>query len=448
METARQVPAEPTSSPGLAALGAPARPRMGWGKRAVAIAFALAVVALVVLSLRPRPPPPIGVQTTAARRSPITRKVIGAGKLQAATQVKLSSNVSGDLLELPVKEGDRVVKGQLIGRIDARRYVAQVRQQEANRATAAADHATAMVNVTRLQAELERVKRLAAGGNASAAELDKGVQELRAEQSRAVAARERVAQADAQLAEARQLLSYTTLLSPIDGVVTSRQKQVGERVRGGELQEDPIVIIATLSNMEVKVEVGEHEVVYLREGDPAEVEIDAIPDKRWPAAVVEIAKNANVRNPNTEQEVTTFPVRLALTVPVPGALPGMSAQASIATETHADAVVVPLQAVTVRTEKELRDGPSARAPEAPPLPGAAQPKRRESARKVVFVVEKGVARLRPVETGLVGESDIEILEGLKEGETVIEGPYKVLARELAEGKAVRPLKPGEGVKLP
>jgi HlyD family secretion protein len=421
---------------------------MGWGKRAVAIAFALAMVALVVLSLRPRPPPPIGVQTTGARRSPITRKVVGAGKLQAATQVKLSSNVSGDLLELPVKEGDRVVKGQLIGRIDARRYVAQVRQQEANRATAAADHATAMVNVTRLQAELERVKRLAAGGNASAAELDKGVQELRAEQSRAVAAKERVAQADAQLAEARQLLSYTTLLSPIDGVVTSRQKQVGERVRGGELQEDPIVIIATLSNMEVKVEVGEHEVVYLREGDPAEVEIDAIPDKRWPAAVVEIAKNANVRNPNTEQEVTTFPVRLALTVPVPGALPGMSAQASIATETHADAVVVPLQAVTVRTEKELRDGPSARAPEAPPLPGAAQPKRRESARKVVFVVEKGVARVRPVETGLVGESDIEILEGLKEGETVIEGPYKVLARELAEGKAVRPLKPGEGVKLP
>lgn len=448
METARQVPTEPTSSPSLAALGAPARPRMGWGRRLVAIAFALALVALVGLSLRPRPPPPIGVQTATARRSSITRKVVGAGKLQAATQVKLSSNVSGDLLELPVKEGDRVVKGQLIGRIDARRYAAQVKQQEANRATAAADHATALVNVARLQAELDRVKRLAAGGNASAAELDKAVQELRAEQSRALAAKERVAQADAQLAEARQLLSYTTLLSPIDGVVTSRQKQVGERVRGGELQEDPIVIIATLSTMEVKVEVGEHEVVFLREGDPAEVEIDAIPDKRWPAAVVEIAKNANVRNPNTEQEVTTFPVRLALTVPVPGALPGMSAQASIATETHADAVVVPLQAVTVRTEKELREGPSARAPEAPPPPGAAQTRRRESTRKVVFVVEKGVARLRPVETGLVGENDIEIVEGLKEGESVVEGPYKVLARELADGKPVRPLKPGEGVKLP
>ena len=413
----------------------------------IVVIAALAVVA--VLSLRPRPPAPLAVQTAPARRSPITRKVVAAGKLQAATQVKLSSNVSGDLLELPVKEGDRVVKGQVIGRIDARRYAAQVRQQEANRATAAAEHAAALVNVNRLQAELDRVKRLAAGGNASAAELDKAAQELRAENSRAMAARERVAQADAQLAEAHQFLSYTTLLSPIDGVVTSRQKQVGERVRGGELQEDPIVIIATLSNMEVKVEVGEHEVVHLREGQVAEVEVDAIPDKRWPAAVVEIAKNANVRNPNTEQEVTTFPVRLALTVPVPGGLPGMSAQASIATETRAQAVVVPLQAVTVRTEKELREGASARPPEAAPAPGGASPgKRREAARKLVFVVDKGVARVRPVETGLAGESDIEIVEGLKEGETVVEGPYKVLARELADGKAVRPLKPGEGLKLP
>jgi HlyD family secretion protein len=450
METARQAPAElPSSSPALAPLAQAARARMGWGKRTAAIAFGLAVVALVAVSLWPRPPPPIGVQTAVARRSAITRKVTAAGKLQAATQVKLSSNVSGDLLELPVKEGDRVAKGQLIGRIDSRRYLAQLRQQEANRATAAADQATALVNVARLQAELQRVKRLAGGGNASAAELDKAQQDLAAEQSRAVAAKERVAQADAQLAEARQLLSYTTLLAPIDGVVTSRLKQVGERVRGGELQEDPIVIIATLSNMEVKVEVGEHEVVHLHEGDNAEVEIDAIPDKRWPAAVLEIAKNANVRNPNTEQEVTTFPVRLALTVPVPGALPGMSAQASISTETHDDAVVVPLQAVTVRTEKELKGEAPTKAQEgALAPPAAAQARRREAARKVVFVVEKGTARVRPVETGLAGESEIEILEGLKEGETVVEGPYKVLARELADGKPVRPLKPGEGVKLP
>jgi HlyD family secretion protein len=125
----------------------------------------------------------------------------------------------------------------------------------------------------------------------------------------------------------------------------------------------------------------------------------------------------------------------------------MSAQASIATETHDDAVVVPLPAVTVRTERELRGEAAARAPEAAQPPGP-QKARREPTRKLVFVMEKGVARARPVETGLAGDSEIEIVEGLKEGETVIEGPYKVVSRELADGKPVRQMKPGEGVKLP
>jgi len=450
METARQAPA-PSGSDGtapIAALPTPSGPRMGWGRRAIAIGAVLVAAGLVVLSLRPRAEPPVGVQTTTARRAAITRKVIAAGKLQAATQVKLSSSISGDLLDLPVREGDVVQKGQYVGRIDSRRYAAQVRQQEASRATAAADHSAALVDVARLGNDLQRVQRLQGGGNASAAELDKAQQDLKAAEARALSAKERIAQAEALLSDARQLLAYTTLTAPIDGVITSRQKQVGERVRGGELQEDPIVIIATLSSMEVKVEVGEHEVIHLHLGDAAEVEVDAIPDKKWPAQVLEIAKNANVRNPGTEQEVTTFPVRLALTVPVPGALPGMSAQAAISTETRADAVVVPLQAVTVRPEKELKGAPEAKAPEVglPPPPGAAKP-RREVLRKVVFVVEKGVAKVRAVEIGLASENEVEVLEGLKEGETLVEGPYKVLARELSDGKVIRPLKAGEGAKL-
>ncbi len=453
METARQTPAAQSPAP-VAALPPPPEARMGWGRRIAAAAVVLVVAGMVWASLKPKQEPPIGVQTTTVRRASITRKVVAAGKLQAATQVKLSSNISGDLLELPVREGDVVKKGQFIARIDSRRYAAQVRQQEANRATAVADASAAKVEVARLGNELQRVQRLAAGGNASAAELDKAQQDLQAAEARSQAAQERIAQADALLADARQMLAYTTITSPIDGVVTSRQKQVGERVRGGELQEDPIVIIATLSNMEVKVEVGEQEVIYLHLGDRADVEIDAIPDKKWPAQVVEIAKNATVRNAGTEQEVTTFPVRLALTVPVPGALPGMSAQASISTETHDNTLVVPLQAVTVRTEKELKGGPGAKPPQeqapaagTPAPPGAAKP-RRELQRKVVFVVEKDVAHPRPVELGLASENEVEIVEGLKEGETVVEGPYKVLARELADGKTIRALKPGEGAKLP
>lgn len=449
METARQTQSPSSAAPPIAALPGAAPPRMGWGRRIIAALFVLAVAGMVYSAVRPRPPAPVGVQTTAARKGSITRKVIAAGKLQAATQVKLSSNLSGDLLELAVKGGDLVKRGQFIGRIDSRRYQAQVRQQEANRATAQAEHAAARVDVARLKADLERVTKLTAGGNASAAEQDRAQQELQSAEARAQGAQERIAQADAVLADARQQLAYTTLTSPIDGVITARLKQVGERVRGSDFNEDPIVIIATLSSMEMKVDVGEHEVVHLHEGDIAEVEVDALADGKWPAQVIEIAKNANVRNAGTEQEVTTFPVRLALTAAVPGALPGMSGQATISTETHDQAVMVPLQAVTVRTEKELKGGAAAKMVEAPaPPPAGSQKPKRESMRKVVFVVEKGVARARVVETGLASENDVEIVEGLKAGESVVEGPYKILARELADGKRVRPLQPGEGAKVP
>lgn len=406
---------------------------MSWTKRIVAALLVLLVAGLVAFSLRPHRDPPLQVQVAEVRRGPITRRVTGAGKLQAATQVKLSSNLSGDLLDLTVREGDRVTKGQYLGRIDSRRYAAQVNREEASRASAQAEVSLAEVQAARSRAELTRVKRLVQSQSASEAELEKAKADADADVARLAAARDRVAQASAALADARHLLSYTTLVSPIEGVVTSRQKQVGERVRGSDFNEDVIVIIATLSNMEMRAEVGEQEVVYLREGQPAEVEVDAFPDKKCPAQVVEIAKNATVRNAGTEAEVTTFPVRLALTAPLPGGLPGMSGQATISTETHDDALVIPLQAVTGRTERDLKgDGGAAAAP--PERPGQ---RRREALQKVVFVVEKGVARMRPVETGLASESEIEILSGVKAGDLVVEGPYRTLARDLRDGRAVK-----------
>jgi HlyD family secretion protein len=422
--------------------------RMSWPKRIAAAVFVLAVAGVTVASLRPRPQPPIAIQAISARKGPITRIVTAAGKLQAATEVKLSSNISGDLLELTVKEGARVAKGQVLGRIDARRFSAQVSQQEAARSSAAADLTSQRVNVEQLGQELARVERLARTGNASDAEVEQARAKLAAERARADAARGRIDQADASLREARHLLSLTTLVAPIDGVVTKREKQVGERVRGSDFSEDVILVISTLSQMEVKVEVGEHEVVFVKESDTADVEIDAIPEKKFPAQVVEVARNATVKNQGTEGEVTTFFVRLALTEPVPGALPGMSAQASIATDTREGAVVVPIQAVTVRSEKELRgeqgdagaEPPQDLARGAPGHPG--KKPRREALRKVVFVVDGGVARVREVETGLASDTEIEIVKGLSEGEKVVEGPYRVLSRELADGKPVTEETPG------
>ncbi|HET9594829.1 MAG TPA: efflux RND transporter periplasmic adaptor subunit [Anaeromyxobacteraceae bacterium] len=224
-------------------------------------------------------------------------------------------------------------------------------------------------------------------------------------------------------------------------------------MRGSDFNEDPIVTIATLAAMEAKVEVGEHEVVYLHEGDRAEVDVDAFPDRKFTAQVLEVARNANIKNPGTEAEVTTFPVRLAITGPAQGLLPGMSGQAVIATDTHENAVVVPIQAVTVRTARDLvgrKDGPPRPAPDAVAAPARrpGQVERREPMRKVVFVVDGGVARARPVEVGLASESEIEIVSGLKPGEVVVEGPYKALSRELADGKPVKKAEPAQGGRRP
>jgi HlyD family secretion protein len=414
---------------------------MSWTKRIIAAVFVLAVVGILIASLMPKKDPPVTVQTSTVRKGPITRKVSAAGKLQAATQVKLSSNLSGDLLDLPVREGDTIKKGQYIGRIDSRRYEAQLHQREALEQSARSELSVEEVNLARLDADVKRVEVLVKQDSASKAELEKVVAERDGAAARVQSAKDRIKNASASLAEARFLLSFTTLTAPIDGILTSRLKQVGERVRGSDFNEDPIVIIATLSSMEMKVEVGEHEVVHLHEGDPAEIEIDAFPDRRFPAQVIEIAKNATVKNAGTDAEVTTFPVRIALTVPVPGALPGMSGQATISTETHEQALIVPLQAVSVRSEKQLAAGKEKKdeGPASEPAAGGtvARKATRDPLQKVVFVVEDGKARVRRVETGLASENDIELVSGVKEGEVIVEGPYKLLSRELADGRPVK-----------
>lgn len=428
------------------ALAAPPPPqRMSWKGRIFAVLFVLAVAGVTVRSVMPRPTPPLKIQAVTSRQGSITRVVTAGGKLQAATQVKLSSNITGDLLSLTVKEGDVVKQGQALGTIDARRYGAQLSQSEALRAAAAADVQQQRVQVTQLEQEVARVQRLAASSVASAAEVEKVRTELLGAKARLEASLAKLAQSEAGLREARHSFSMTTLTAPIDGVVTKREKQVGERVRGSDFSEDVILVISTLSRMEMKMEVGEQEVVYLKEGDNAEVEVDALPERKLVAKVVEVARNATVKNAGTEGEVTTFFARLALAEPNPSALPGMSAQASVFTDTRADAVVVPIQAVTVRPAKDLKAG-AAGAPGAPQetaLKPSAKAKR-EPMQKVVFVVQDGVAKIRRVETGLASDTEIEIVSGLAAGERVVEGPYRVLSRELGDGKPVTEEDEGAG----
>ncbi|MBN2360396.1 MAG: efflux RND transporter periplasmic adaptor subunit [Deltaproteobacteria bacterium] len=432
---------------------------MKWYKGVLAGGLALGAVAIAIAGLRDRPPPAVEVQIGKAKKSRITRTVAGAGKVQAATTVKISSNISGDLTELLVKEGDRVTRGQVLGRIDRRRYEAAAKQARAAQKAAAADVQLAQVDSQRIANELARVEALVKKGMASSAELDRIVAERDGSNARVASARERYTQAGALVEEAQSNLEKTTLLAPIDGTVIELAREVGERVRGSDFTEDVVMVVAALAAMEVLIEVSEHDVVYLEPGLKAEITVDALEGQNFEGAVSEVAQRGLVKNAGTEAEVTTFPVTVALNVRPAGVLPSMSAEVRIAAETHDDAVVVPIQAVTVRAAKSFEKKGDGGEPEAGAADGgAADGNEPEDAGagsgggrgrgkggglvKVVFAVgSDDVARARKVKTGIASNTEIEILDGIAADERVVEGPYRTLSKDLKDGDRVREAKP-------
>ncbi|MFL5319930.1 MAG: efflux RND transporter periplasmic adaptor subunit [Myxococcaceae bacterium] len=405
---------------------------MKWWKVLIAAVLLLGATAITVGGLRERPPPAQQVTFATAKKATITRTISGAGKVQAATTVKISSNLSGDLTELSVAAGDRVTKGQVLGRIDRKRFEAASRQAQAAASAAKAEVQVAQVDTDRMEAELKRVTALVEKGISSPAEGERSKSDRDSALARLGAAQQRQAQASAALEEAQTNLSKTTLTSPIDGTVIEVSREIGERVRGSDFNEDVVMTIAALAAMEVKIEVGEHEVVYLKNGQRAEVTMDALEGQTFEGSVVEIAQKANIKNPGTEAEVTSFPITVALTSRPPGAMPGMSAEVRISAETHEGAVTIPIQAVTVRSSNLLPDSNPA------PVEGKViAASKKDQLAKVVFVVsDDNKVHVRRVRTGIASDTEMEILEGLQPGDKVVEGPYRTLAKDLKDNDAV------------
>ncbi len=414
---------------------------MTWWKGLIAGVLVLAVAGITVAGLRDRPPPATEVQVAKVRKGTISRVIIGAGKVEASTTVKISSNLSGDLVERPVELGDKVKKGQVLGRIDPRPFTAAVKQAQAAVSAARADTANAQVEVDRNKLELDRVQGLAKRGMASGAEVDKAKSDYNGALARVAATQQRYQGQVAALENAQTNLSRTTLGSPIEGTVIELSREIGERVRGSDFSEDTVMTVAALNSMEVKIEVGEHEVVHLRNGQHAELSVDALEGQSFEGQVVEIAQKATIKNPGTESEVTTFPVKVALDSRPPGVLPGMSSEVRITAETHENAVIVPIQAVTVRPDKSLPDS----QPPGEAGTSLAAKKRTETLAKIVFVVDGDKkARARRVRTGIASDTDLEVLDGLKEGERVVEGPFRTVSKELKEGDPLKENAPKGG----
>ncbi len=415
---------------------------MTTGRWIFAVIILLVVGFATVQGLRPHPPPAVDVTTAVVKRQDVTRTVNAAGHLQARETVKVSSNVTGELLSLSVKEGDQVTKGQILGQIDKRLEESQVAQFRGAVASAAAQSLQVEVAIAQDKRDLERVQKLAAENLATTSELEKAQTQLKLDESRLSASRQIVAQNQGQLQTALYNLSRATLTAPIDGTILELNHKVGERIRGSDFSEDVVLLMGGLSEMEVKAEVGEHEVVGIHVGDEAKIEIDAIVDKQFKGHVVAVGKNAQIKNQGTDAEVTTFFVRVGLDTPPEGGLPGLSASVSIATATHTNVLTVPIQAVTAREPKKGGDGADAGAPPAPsadagevraPVVAGAKPR----PVKAVFVVKDGKAEMRVVRTGLASRADVEILDGIAEGETIVDGPYRTLARELQDGQSVK-----------
>lgn len=413
------------------------------GRWILAVLVLLVVGVATAYGLRPHPPPPVEVTTAVVKRMDLVRTVNAAGHLQARETVKISSNVTGDLLSLSVKEGDHVKPGQVLGQIDKRLQETQVAQLRSAVASARAQVVQIEATIEQDERDLERIQKLAAEGLTSKPEVERAATQLKLDKARLAGQTQTVAQTQGQLETALYNMSRATLTAPIEGTILELNHKVGERIRGSDFSEDVVLIMGGLADMEVKVEVGEHEVVAIHDGDEATVEIDALADQVFPGHVVAVGKNAQIKNPGTDAEVTTFFVRVGLDRPPPGALPGLSATVSIATAKRTAALAVPIQAVTSREPKPGQEalgtdaGPShpSGAPDgsAPSAPGA-KPK----PIKVVFVVgADGRAQMRPVRIGIASRSDVEILEGLSEGETIVDGPYRTLARELEDGQATK-----------
>ena len=397
----------------------------------VAILISAVVGMLAVKSLKPRPIPPTQVTITEVTSRPLVRTVSGRGKLEPITRVNVSSNISGTLVELQVGIGSIVKKGDRLGRVDPARWQAQVEQQRAAASGAAASVRREEVNLERQKKEIARLEQLAERNAVGAAELDSARDALRQAEAQRDATRSQSQGATAALREANNSLAQATLTAPIDGTVISTGHRVGERVRGSDLSEDTIIAIAVVDRMDVRVEVGEADVVLLKPGQPAEVEIEAIPGLKVKAQVIDKGRDAILRNAGTFTETAVYPVWLRLENTPPGALAGMSAHVVIEADKRPNALSVPIQAVALRLPKDAAQPNPGEARSALPSEGQGPLK----ADTVVFVVPGatgGPAQQRVVKTGLSSDTHIEILEGLKAGEHIVDGPYRVVAREIQD----------------
>lgn len=415
-------------------------------RKPILIGAAVVVVAAVVtgMALRGRGEKAMEVQTAKVDRQKIVQKVSATGKIQPKTKVEISADVSAKITKLSVVEGQWVEKGAFLVGLDRERYIAAVESAEASVSSAQANAALVRENMNRAENEFKRSKELLASKLESQSSFEAKQAEYQVEVARHKSALDQVEQAKAALKQARDDLSKTTIYAPMSGTISALNKEQGEIALGSQFQKDVILVVADLSAMEAQVNVDENDIMSVAIGQPAEIEVDALPDQTLKGVVSEIASSANSAGAGTSEQKTEFEIKIGITDAPKTLRPGMTASADIVTKTNESALSVPIQSVAVRTVDQLAmKGEKRKDAE------ARYKSDRDGFVEIVFCIEKGKAIAKQVKTGIQSEDLIEILDGLKEGDEVVTGSYRAISKDLENGAVVtidNSKKPTEGVR--
>jgi HlyD family secretion protein len=379
------------------------------------------------------------VETEKVQRRNITQTVYGRGTIDPETQLVISSEVSGEIVFLGAKEGDVVQKGQVLVKINPQSMLAQQSESQAAISAAQARLASAKAGLLRQQTELARIQQLFDKNLSTRQELDNAKSQVQISEAEMDAAGFNVDQARANARMVQESLNKTTIRAPISGTVVKLNSKVGEKVVGAiQMTGTEIMTIADLTVIEAVVDVSENDVVQVKAGDTADVEVDAIANEKFKAFVSQIANSPKKSGLGTTDQVTNFEVRVRFVTPDPRLRPGMTATATVKTATAKSVLSVPLQSVTSRDADKEQDSIRAAEEEERNVKNVKlAPKKEEKAQPIVFVKVGDTVAVRNVEYGIRDDQYYEIKSGLKEGEEIISGGYKAISKDLEPGSKVR-----------
>ena len=381
---------------------------------------------------------------TEVRLEQVTRRnlvsaVTASGKIEAKTSVDISADITGRIIQIAVREGDMVKRGQFLLQIDPAQYQAAVARAQGIVASNEAVLLQTRASRDQAQRAWNRAHQLAElGDNLIAPETaEQAKTALEVAEANYSSTKAQLDQARAGLQEARDNLAKTHLTAPITGRVVRLAVEEGEVAVPGTFSRETglLMTIADLSVILAKVQVDETDIVRLTQRDSTEITIDAYPDTTFTGRVTKVSHSAKLTPTQTasgsNDRAVDFDVEITLQAPPPDIRPDLSCTARIVTDTRSNALSIPIIALTVRDHEKIPN----ESDSAPPV-DTLRAKFRKKEAEGVFVVRNGVATFRPVKTGVAGDEHFEVIEGLREGETIVAGTYQAI-RDLKDGAKVR-----------